>query len=982
MKIPALSPQIKPKKIALLLSALLATTTFSAFSAPVKYTLDASTPSDQRTVNITNGDEISRIDINVADGRVDFADNITMNSTGVVNATGSRNVWFAYLKAGEINLGNHFTLNFDPRTNGTYSTSDGIALYGTGKLTAENYTFINMNDSEESDGLYVGDNARADLKGLTTIRGGGISAGSQGILNAENIDIAYTRPGIRESGDSTDTGMALWGGKVTVTGNTTINIVSPTFYLEGIRTYTDLELAGHTDIQLTSNSTDRYSDVTGILIFDSFTSSSLSGKRVFNDVSIKIKSTTEEGYADGLTYLGGNGKHTDLIINKIDIDSSGNDIVRGIYLWGDDPAETATHRINDAKITLSGNDKATLWGFFSANVNQDDGIVQWDADTIVGNIAITSKGGKESYLLYQADALFTGDVILGDRNAYESVADTLYSIYGRWGSTDITNNNKLVAWGKMLVRGDHAINIVSGDNSYIYGDTAIEEQGSINMELNGSNSRWDMIANSTLTTLTLNDATLNFMPGDTASRTLTRDAATFKTLTVNGDYAGNNGNLVMNTQLGDDASPTDKLVVQGNTSGNTNVTVLNAGGAGGLTTNGIELISVAGNSDGVFTQNGRIVAGAYDYTLARGEGQNDKNWYLTSALSTEPQPEPQEPLAPVDPVEPSPTPRENAVRPEAGLYGMNLQAANTMFNTRLHDRLGETHYVDALTGENAVTSLWLRNVGGHTRQKDSSGQLDMQANRYVMQLGGDIAQWSSDNTDRFHLGLMAGYANQKARAENQRNGNRADSRISGYSVGLYGTWLQDNETHEGAYVDSWAQYSWFDNTVSGRGVESEEYDSKGFTASVESGYTWKLADISERNALYIQPKAQVTWMGVKADEHREANGTRVEGHGDGNVQTRVGVRVFGKGHNKLDDGKGRTFQPFVEANWIHNSKDFGVSMNGDNVDLDGTRNIGELKAGVEGLLTKNVSLWGNVAQQVGDKGYSDTSAMLGIKASF
>ncbi|MDM2747763.1 autotransporter outer membrane beta-barrel domain-containing protein, partial [Citrobacter sp. Cs237] len=90
-----------------------------------------------------------------------------------------------------------------------------------------------------------------------------------------------------------------------------------------------------------------------------------------------------------------------------------------------------------------------------------------------------------------------------------------------------------------------------------------------------------------------------------------------------------------------------------------------------------------------------------------------------------------------------------------------------------HDRLGETHYVDALTGEKAVTSLWLRNVGGHTRQQDGSGQLDMQANRYVMQLGGDIAQWSSDNTDRFHLGLMAGYANQKARAENQRNGNRA-----------------------------------------------------------------------------------------------------------------------------------------------------------------------------------------------------------------
>ena len=123
-------------------------------------------------------------------------------------------------------------------------------------------------------------------------------------------------------------------------------------------------------------------------------------------------------------------------------------------------------------------------------------------------------------------------------------------------------------------------------------------------------------------------------------------------------------------------------------------------------------------------------------------------------------------------------------------------------------------------------------------------------------------------------------------------------------------------------------------------------------------------------------------MGVKADEHKEVNGTRVEGNGDGNIQTRVGVRLFGKGHNKLDDGKGRTFQPFVEANWIHNSKDFGVSMNGENMSLKGARNIGELKGGVEGQLTKNVALWGNVAQQVGDKGYSDTSAMLGIKLSF
>ena len=582
------------------------------------------------------------------------------------------------------------------------------------------------------------------------------------------------------------------------------------------------------------------------------------------------------------------------------------------------------------------------------------------------------------------------------------------------GSQVTLNNQKLLLTGTVETGDNGFTDLSANDRSLLQGGFVTHTGGISNLSLADS-SVWNMTKDSQLTSLMMQGSTLNFVADTAQDKPSMRSTSTFRTLTVNGDYHGDNSSIVMNTQLSDDASPTDRMIVEGSTSGNTRVTVLNAGGEGGLTTEGIELISVQGNSEGEFQQDGRIVAGAYDYTLARGEGQNEKNWYLSSILTPdepeeptpeepaptpeEPAPTPEEPAptpeepAPTPeepaptPEEPAPTPdepvtREHAVRPEAGLYGMNLAAANTMFNTRLHDRLGETHYVDALTGEKAVTSLWLRNVGGHTRQRDGSGQLHMQSNRYVMQLGGDLAQWSTDDTNRFHLGLMAGYANQKSHAKNQRNGNRADGSISGYSAGLYGTWLQDNATYEGAYVDTWLQYSWFDNTVSGKGLDAEEYNSKGWTASAESGYTWKLAETSARNTLYIQPKAQITWMGVKADEHKEANGTRVEGKGDGNIQTRVGVRLFGKGHNTLDDGKDRTFQPFVEVNWLHNTKDFGVSMNGESASLTGARNMAEVKTGVEGQLTKNISVWGNVAQQVGSKHYSDTSAMLGIKASF
>ncbi|XBS70791.1 autotransporter outer membrane beta-barrel domain-containing protein [Acerihabitans sp. KWT182] len=114
-------------------------------------------------------------------------------------------------------------------------------------------------------------------------------------------------------------------------------------------------------------------------------------------------------------------------------------------------------------------------------------------------------------------------------------------------------------------------------------------------------------------------------------------------LTVAGNYVGNNGRLNFNAKLSDDASDSERLIVQGNTSGDTLVSVNNAGGSGAQTIDGIELINVIGASDGEFIQSGRIVAGAYDYTLERGTGANDANWYLNSSTVAEPpgaEPEP------------------------------------------------------------------------------------------------------------------------------------------------------------------------------------------------------------------------------------------------------------------------------------------------------------------------------------------------------
>ena len=113
-------------------------------------------------------------------------------------------------------------------------------------------------------------------------------------------------------------------------------------------------------------------------------------------------------------------------------------------------------------------------------------------------------------------------------------------------------------------------------------------------------------------------------------------------LTVTGNYIGSGGTIYLNTALGNDASPTDRLVVGGDTSGTSILAVTNVGGTGAPTVEGIKLVDVAGTSAGTFTLQGdyvfegeqAVVGGAYAYRLYQGSisAPNDGDWYLRSAL--------------------------------------------------------------------------------------------------------------------------------------------------------------------------------------------------------------------------------------------------------------------------------------------------------------------------------------------------------------
>ncbi|KAE9771429.1 autotransporter outer membrane beta-barrel domain-containing protein [Escherichia coli] len=714
-----------------------------------------------------------------------------------------------------------------------------------------------------------------------------------------------------------------------------------------------------------------------------------------NEKSYAIASeSTQSGYTgisdsqiitSGKNSHGINASQGNFTVSDSDIKTTGNN-ARGISI-----SNKAVIDLNNVSITTSGGERAdglVVGGVLKgqnlavlaegsnsyAAVMADTGVLDLQGSSLVSKqyaaLDFTNQGNSRT----GAIATF------GDSSLHGNTAAILAT--NSVGQIDMINSTARSDMGILANIGSNAeITVDASQKSVLSGTTSVVTGSTLNILLSDGAS-WISGGDSTVTNLLLDNGNL-VISGPDATKNVGN------VVTVTGDYRGNNGNIEFNTVLAGDDSTTDKLIVQGNTSGKTFVTVNKAGGSGAQTLNGIELIHVDGQSDGEFTQTGRIAAGAYEYKLGRGTGTNSGNWYLTSGKNTPdplPNPEPTPTPTPDSKPEPAPGGYDNDLRPEAGTYTANMAAANTMFVTRLHERLGPMQYTDVMTGETKNTSMWMRHEGGHNRWRDGTGQLKTQGNRYVVQLGGDIAQWGRGETDRWHLGVMAGYGNDHNSTDSVRTGYRSKGSVNGYSTGLYATWFANDETHNGAYLDTWAQYGWFDNHVKGDGLPGESWKSKGLTASLETGYTWKAGEFSgshgSLNEWYVQPQAQVVWMGVKADEHRESNGTRVESTGDGNVRTRLGVKTWIKGHNRMDDGKSREFRPFVEVNWLHDTRDFGTRMNGVTVHQDGARNIGEVKAGVEGQINDRLNLWGNVGVQAGDKGYSDTSAMLGVKYTF
>ncbi|EBG0211420.1 fibronectin-binding autotransporter adhesin ShdA [Salmonella enterica subsp. enterica serovar Louisiana] len=573
----------------------------------------------------------------------------------------------------------------------------------------------------------------------------------------------------------------------------------------------------------------------------------------------------------------------------------------------------------------------------------------WDGKTLTklgaGKLTLSGANTYTGDTNVQEGTLWlSGDGSIGEMGSQQAVNVASGATFG--GSNGTTVNGK-----------------VTNEGTLVFGDS--EETGAI-FTLNGDLVNMGTIASGSTSST----------PGNT--------------LYVDGNYTGNGGSLYLNTVLGDDDSATDKLVITGDASGTTDL-YINGIGDGAQTTNGIEVVDVGGvSTSDAFVLKNEVNASLYTYRLYWNESDND--WYLASKAQSDDDDSggDDSDVTPSDGgddggnVTPPDdggdggdvTPPDDGgdvapqYRADIGAYMGNQWMARNLQMQTLYDREGSQY-------RNADGSVWARFKAGKAESEAVSGNIDMDSNYSQFQLGGDILAWGNGQQS-VTVGVMASYIN----ADTDSTGNRgadgsqftSSGNVDGYNLGVYATWFADAQTHSGAYVDSWYQYGFYNNSVESGDAGSESYDSTANAVSLETGYRYDIA-LSNGNTVSLTPQAQVVWQNYSADSVKDNYGTRIDGQDGDSWTTRLGLRVDGK----LYKGSRTVIQPFAEANWLHTSDDVSVSFDDATVKQDLPANRAELKVGLQADIDKQWSVRAQVAGQTGSNDFGDLNGSLNLR---
>jgi fibronectin-binding autotransporter adhesin len=333
------------------------------------------------------------------------------------------------------------------------------------------------------------------------------------------------------------------------------------------------------------------------------------------------------------------------------------------------------------------------------------------------------------------------------------------------------------------------------------------------------------------------------------------------TLEIADDYDATGKVLQIETVLGDDTSATGLLRITGNTSGGpASVSVINAGGVGGVTATGIKIIDVGGSSAGTFNllgdtvHNGEqaVIGGAYLYGLYKEAGDGD--WYLRNIIDDEPVFQPGAPVI-------------------EAYVGAALQAFNT--TESLAQRIGNRTMSDD-------NGLWGRIEAGHVSiAPDSTTGAGYDVTTWQLQAGLDGVLNQSE------AGTLVGGLNAQfgiISADISSASGVGSVASNGYGLGATLTWYGS----EGFYLDAQGKLTWFDSTLDSETLGTTIVSDNagfGYALSLEAGQEVGLGDNWS-----VTPQAQLAYSAVDFDAFTSYGSTVVLADGD-SLLGRLGLSI-------------------------------------------------------------------------------------------
>ncbi|MDU6607525.1 MAG: autotransporter outer membrane beta-barrel domain-containing protein [Haemophilus parainfluenzae] len=614
--------------------------------------------------------------------------------------------------------------------------------------------------------------------------------------------------------------------------------------------------------------------------------------------------------------------------------STANITNSSIFLGGDNStavdAENSALNIKNLNITLqpAGSDKSTTIAYISENttLNIEDSLLTIEAKGQSKGLGFVLDGGMTNITNSNIENN-TGDVVIFTNK--QDSRDTT----NNYSSTTVNLKNTKIPDAKVLVglnmpdladtdlsEGEKTSSprfVLNADNSQLNG--AVKQYDGTNktpVTLNlTNNTTWDLVDNSEVTDLHLNNSAVS----------LTNTNAPYATLTITGNLTGS-GIFNLNTNIAENKS--DKIVVKGTAEGNHKIGVTNQGA--NVANGKVTLVETNGGNAAfsLTNPNNRVDLGAYQYFLTK-EGNN---WVLANSKNVV---TPTPPVAPVTPSKPVVTPSKPAVTPSTPVVTPSnpvvppavlpstpllSDLANAQVSLRqaqlllveddlngIHQRLGEVK-----NGEKG--NVWVRNVNSRqklaalsTGESETSG---FKQNVHSLQVGADAVV-----TDNLRVGGFVG----RSQANVDFNGYYGDGKVRGNSVGLYAAYLADN----GIYVDNIVKYS----RLHANSNYTEKRHYNAYTISSELGKRFSLV-----NDWTITPQAQLAWTHISSQENEDSLSS---------VYSRIGLRVA-KGFALSN---GWNLQPYAEVNAI-TSKNRSSKIHYTNSALDVASSRGRFESAV------------------------------------